>query len=74
MSAPMRRMFGRIAERYEIANSFMSLFQDGGWRREGIRKLSVQPADLILMPAPAPVISHVKSSASTQLQRLLLLT
>lgn len=44
----MRRMFGRIAERYENANSFMSLFQDGGWRREGIRKLSVRPADLIL--------------------------
>ena len=44
----MRRMFGRIAERYEIANSFMSLFQDGRWRREGIRNLSAQPADLIL--------------------------
>jgi len=44
----MRRMFGRIADRYEIANRFMSLFQDGRWRKEGIRKLSVQSGDLIL--------------------------
>lgn len=44
----MRRMFGRIAERYEIANRFMSMFQDGRWRRDGISKLSVQPGDLIL--------------------------
>lgn len=44
----MRRMFGRIAARYELANRFMSLFQDRRWRGEGIDNLTLQPGDLIL--------------------------
>jgi demethylmenaquinone methyltransferase/2-methoxy-6-polyprenyl-1,4-benzoquinol methylase len=44
----MRRMFGRIAGRYDLMNRLMTLGQDRRWRREAIRRLEIPPSALAL--------------------------
>lgn len=44
----IRRMFGRIAGRYDLMNRLMTLGQDKRWRREATRRLEILPGALVL--------------------------
>lgn len=44
----VRDMFTRIATRYNLLNSLMTLGQDRSWRRETIRQLNLRPGDRLL--------------------------
>lgn len=44
----VRRMFGRIAHRYDLMNRMMTVGQDVRWRKEMIRKLGIGPKSLVL--------------------------
>ena len=44
----VRRMFTRIANRYDLLNRLMTLGQDRRWRRETIRSLQLLPNDWLL--------------------------
>lgn len=44
----VRRMFGRIAGRYDLMNRLMTFGQDVGWRREAIRRLQVPTGAMVL--------------------------
>ena len=42
------QMFNRIARRYDLANKFMSLGMDQGWRRGLVAALELAPSDRVL--------------------------
>ncbi len=42
------RMFDRIARRYTLVNTIISLGQDGRWRREAVRLARIRPGDRLL--------------------------
>jgi demethylmenaquinone methyltransferase/2-methoxy-6-polyprenyl-1,4-benzoquinol methylase len=44
----VNRMFSRIAGRYDLMNTIMSLGQDAMWRRVTVRAANVRPGDLAL--------------------------
>ncbi len=44
----VRRLFGRIAGRYDLMNRLMTGGQDLRWRREVIRRARLQPGDRVL--------------------------
>ncbi len=44
----VRRMFGRIAGRYDLLNRLMTFGRDRAWRDEAIRHLQVKPGQRIL--------------------------
>ena len=44
----VRRMFDRIAPRYDLLNRILSLRLDVGWRREALRFLALTPRDTLL--------------------------
>lgn len=44
----VRRMFGRIADRYDLLNRLMTFGQDRRWRREAVRRLRLSPGDKVL--------------------------
>ena len=44
----VRRMFTRIASRYDLLNRLMTLGQDHRWRRETIRRLDLSQDDRLL--------------------------
>ena len=44
----VRRMFARIAGRYDLLNRLMTFGQDRAWRTEAIQHLAVQPGQRIL--------------------------
>lgn len=44
----VRRMFGRIARRYDLVNRLMTLGQDVRWRREAVRRLAPPPQGRVL--------------------------
>lgn len=44
----VRRMFGRIASRYDLLNRLMTAGQDRRWRREAIRHLKIKPGDRVV--------------------------
>lgn len=44
----VRRMFGRIAGRYDLLNRLMTFGRDRAWRDEAIRHLQVSPGQRIL--------------------------
>ena len=44
----VRRMFGRIAGRYDLMNRLMTFGQDARWRKEAIGHLNIQPKAVIL--------------------------
>ena len=44
----VRRMFGRIAGRYDLLNRLMTFGRDRAWRDESIRRLQVKPGQRIL--------------------------
>ncbi len=44
----VRRMFGRIARRYDLLNRLMTLGQDLRWRREAVRRLAPAPGSRVL--------------------------
>lgn len=47
-SGDVRRMFARIANRYDLLNRLMTLGQDGAWRRQTIGHLNLQPGQWLL--------------------------
>lgn len=44
----VQRMFGRIAQRYDLMNRIMTAGQDALWRREVIRRAGIPPDGLLL--------------------------
>ncbi len=44
----VRRMFGRIAPRYDLLNRWMTFGLDRGWRAELVRRLDLPPAPRVL--------------------------
>ncbi|HET7011235.1 MAG TPA: ubiquinone/menaquinone biosynthesis methyltransferase [Anaerolineales bacterium] len=44
----VRRMFGRIARRYDLLNRLMSAGQDRRWRSEVIRRIGLKPGERLL--------------------------
>lgn len=44
----VRRMFGRIASRYDLLNRLMTFGRDRTWRNEAIQHLEVQPSHRVL--------------------------
>jgi demethylmenaquinone methyltransferase/2-methoxy-6-polyprenyl-1,4-benzoquinol methylase len=42
------RMFGAIADRYDLMNRVMTLGMDGRWRRQAVEVAGVQPGDTVL--------------------------
>ncbi len=44
----VKRMFGRIAGRYDLMNRLMTFGQDRRWRRAAARRLGVSPGDRVL--------------------------
>lgn len=44
----VRRMFGRIAERYDFLNRVMTFGQDVRWRQEAVQRLDLNAGDRIL--------------------------
>ena len=46
--AAVRRMFDRIAPRYDLLNRLLSLRLDLGWRREALGFLALTPGDVLL--------------------------
>ena len=47
-AAYVQRMFGRIAQRYDLMNRLMTVGQDVRWRRELIRNLEIAPNSVVL--------------------------
>ncbi len=47
-ASEVRRLFGRIAGRYDLMNRLMTAGQDLRWRRETIRRARLQPGDRVL--------------------------
>ena len=47
-SVYVRRMFGVIADRYDLMNRVMTLGMDGRWRRQAIEAASIRPGDSVL--------------------------
>ncbi|HEY71463.1 MAG TPA: class I SAM-dependent methyltransferase, partial [Anaerolineae bacterium] len=44
----MRQLFGRIASRYDLLNRLMTFGQDLRWRRQAVRKLTLDTSPRIL--------------------------
>lgn len=44
----VRRMFGAIAQRYDLNNRVHSLWQDQRWRRFAVREAQLRPTDTVL--------------------------
>ncbi|MCJ7678288.1 MAG: class I SAM-dependent methyltransferase, partial [Anaerolineales bacterium] len=44
----VRRMFGRIAPRYDLLNRLMTFGQDRRWRREAVRRMDLQASPRVL--------------------------
>jgi demethylmenaquinone methyltransferase/2-methoxy-6-polyprenyl-1,4-benzoquinol methylase len=44
----VRSQFDPIARRYDLADALLSVGLDGRWRKEAIRRLGLQPGDLVL--------------------------
>jgi demethylmenaquinone methyltransferase/2-methoxy-6-polyprenyl-1,4-benzoquinol methylase len=44
----VRKMFGRIAPRYDLLNRIMTLGQDSHWRREAVRRLEISGETILL--------------------------
>ena len=44
----VRRMFGRIAPRYDLLNRLMTFGQDRRWRRETVRRMDLQASPRVL--------------------------
>lgn len=44
----VRRMFGRLADHYDLLNRLITFGQDRRWRREAVRRLGVSPSDTVL--------------------------
>ena len=44
----MRRIFGRIARRYDLLNRLITFGQDLRWRRQAVRRLGLAPGARLL--------------------------
>src|SRR5574342_485758 len=47
-AAYVRRMFERIASRYDLLNRLMTAGQDRRWRSEVVRRVALQPGERLL--------------------------
>ncbi|MPZ87518.1 MAG: ubiquinone/menaquinone biosynthesis methyltransferase [Nitriliruptorales bacterium] len=58
-AALVQAMFERVAPRYDVANTMLSLGQDRHWRRVATRAVDPQPGELILdVAAGTGALSH----------------